>query len=227
MKRRYKLLIIIIIGSIMAILIHNDKKNDKVTLVAIGDSLSVALTPYGVNGTSFTDYLYEELSKQNKLKNYNYDYSYNHLTIKELNELIEKNNVDSGIPIKQLLSKANVITIAIGIDELADISIKRDIDNEDINNYITEYEIFLQSIREFYHNRIYLIGLYQVYSLTRNNIIDLNKKLRILSGKYNAYFIDIFPYTLDKDYYFSNDNYFLNYRIHKKISSIILNSLKI
>ena len=225
MKRRYKLLVIILFGSILAILIHNNRKNDKVTLVAIGDSLSVALTPYGVNGTSFTDYLYEELSKQNKIKNYNYDYSYNHLTIKELNELLEHNNIKKGIPIKQLLSKANIITIAIGIDELADTSLKKDIEKEDISNYLSEYEKLLQAIRDFYYNKIYIIGLYPVYNITNNNIIELNKRLKAISGKYNTYFIDIFPYTLDKEYYFSNDNYYLNYRIHKVISEIIFKSL--
>ena len=193
----------------------------------MGDSFSVALTPYGVVGTSFTDYLYEELSKQNKLKNYNYDYSYNHLTIKELNELLAHNNIKKGIPIKQLLSKANIITIAIGIDELADISLKKDIDNEDISNYISEYDKLLQVIRDFYHDRIYIIGLYPVYDFKKSRVIELNNKLRMLCGKYSVMFIDIFPYTMDKNNYYANDNYHLNYRIHKKISDIILESLRL
>ena len=225
MKRRYKLLLIILVGGILTILINNIRPKDKITLVAIGDSLSVALTPYGVVGTSFTDYISEYLDSKNKLDSYNYDYSYDHLTIKKLNDYMNNNNIKNKIPIKQLVKKGELVTIALGIDEIADISKRKEIDTDDINNYIVEYEKLFKSIRGFYKKRIVVVGLYPVINISKSIIIDINKKLSILCGKYNVDFIDIMPYALDKSYYFKNDNYYLNYKVHKRISEIIINSL--
>ena len=223
MKRRYKLLLIIVLGGLLAIFINNIRPKGKITLVAIGDSLSVALTPYGILGTSFTDYVKEYLESKSKLGMYNYDYSYDHLKIKEINEYMNSNKIKNKIPIKQIIKKSGIVTIAIGIDELADKSLRKEIDNDDISEFIDEYEILLKTMREFYHKRIVVVGLYPVINISKNTIIDINKKLSILCGKYNTDFIDIMPYSLDKTYYFKNDNYYLNYKVHKKISEIIIN----
>ena len=224
MKRRYKLLIIILVGVMFAVIINSVNPKNKITLVAIGDSLSSAQTPYGIVGKSFTDYLSDFLDKNNKLLKYNYDYSYDHLNINELNEYLENNTFKNGISIKQLISKSDILTIAIGIDEFADISLRKEIAIDDINNFIHKYEMILHNIRSFYKKKVIVIGLYQVNNIKQSNVIELNKKLSVLCGKYDAIFIDVLPYTINKEYYFSNSNYYLNYRIHKKIFEIIVNS---
>ena len=57
MKRRYKLLLIIVIGSVLAIVIYFQVHSSKLNLVAIGDGFSLGMTPYNVVGISFNDYL--------------------------------------------------------------------------------------------------------------------------------------------------------------------------
>ena len=222
MKRRYKLALIIITGCLITFFINSVVPKNKITLVAIGDSFSAALTPSGVVGTSFTDYTKEYLENKKLLDSYNYDYSYDHLLLTDLNDFLDNNTLRNGLAIKQLIAQADIITIAIGIDELADISLRKNIDNEVINNYITEYETILKQIRAFYKKKIIVAGLYPVYNVTKNDIVDLNKKMSVMCGKYDALFIDILPFAINSEYYFKPDSYYLNYKIHKKISEIIV-----
>ena len=224
MKRRYKLLIIIVVGTILGILINHTKANYKITIVAMGDSFSVAKTPYRIPGSSFTDYVSEYLDSENRLENYNYEYSIDHLTISDLVTNLDNNTIGtkSKTPIKQVLAKAEIITIAIGIDEFGDTSLRKDITEDDINEFIMKYKELLTKIREFYQKDIIIIGLYPVYNFKQSSAIEVNKKLSILCGNYNAKFIDIMPYAINDEYHFSNDYYYLNYKVHKKIAEIII-----
>ena len=93
MKRRYQLLLIIVIGGIFTIIINSTSITSKISLVALGDGLSLGMTPYNVAGNSFNDYLKEELENKNKLDNYNNEFSKEDLTIHELNEFLEDNKI--------------------------------------------------------------------------------------------------------------------------------------
>ena len=81
MKRRYKLLLIILIGAILTFIINSLRITTKTNFVAIGDGVSIGMTPYNVAGKSFNDYFKEKLELKNDLASYNYDFSYQYLTI--------------------------------------------------------------------------------------------------------------------------------------------------
>ena len=59
LKRRYKLLLIILIGGAITFLINTTSVKSKIDLVSIGDGLSLGMTPYNVAGNSFNDYIKE------------------------------------------------------------------------------------------------------------------------------------------------------------------------
>lgn len=219
MKRRYKLILIILIGTILTILINNIKVSSKTNFTAIGDGLSIGMTPYNVAGTSFNDYLKERLD----VDNYNTEFSYEHQTIHELNESLFLNKIGtfSKKPIKQTLAKSSLITIAIGIDEFAEKSLVQDIDTILIDTYLKEINELLQSIRTFYKKDIILIGLYPAYNFSKSDAIEVNSKLKIICGKYNASFIDILAISLNSKYYLEPSNYYLNYLAHKEIAKLI------
>ena len=118
MKRRYKLLLIILIGMVATIIINSCRLVPKTTVTALGDSLSLGMTPYNVAGTSFNDYLKERLENAKKLDVFNNEFSLNHLRIHELNDYLSDNVIGkyTRVPIKQTLAKSELITLAIGID---------------------------------------------------------------------------------------------------------------
>ena len=216
MKRRYKLLIIILLGIILTIFINSMHVTSKSSLTAFGDGLSIGMTPYNVVGTSFNDYLKDKL----KIDIYNIEFSYSNQTIHELNEHLSKNTLGkvSKTPIKQIIAKSNIITLAIGIDEFASKSLTEEISLDLIDEYLFEVNNFLSSIREFYDKDILVIGLYSANNFSKKDAIEVNSKLKTLCGKHNAFFLDILGLSLHEEYYLEESSYYMNYKAHKEIS---------
>lgn len=223
MKRRYKLLIIILIGVVVTILINFVSVKNNLTLVSLGDGLSLGMTPYNVAGTSFNDYLKEKIEKKRRLGEFNNEFSKEHLTIRELNDYLEDNAIGSftRIPIKQTLAKADIITIAIGLDEMADKSLVQNISGEQIDNYLIEMEKLFKSIRKFYEKNIVVIGLYPAYNFNKKDAIEVNSKLKNLCGKYNISFVDIIALSLNEKYYLEKNSYYMNYQAHSEIAKML------
>lgn len=223
MKRRYKLLIIILVGSIITIIINSIKVTDKSYITAIGDGFSLGMTPYNVAGMSFNDYFVDKLEKTNNFDGYNNEFSKVDLTINELNNYLKDNTKGSStkVPIKQTIAKSDIVTIAIGIDELAHKSLNQEISNLQIDEYLTDYASVLAQIRSFYQEKIIVLSLYPAYNFDKNDTIELNSRLKVICGKYNAFFIDVLAISLNKDYYLDNNSYYMNYKAHKKVAQLI------
>ena len=223
MKRRYKILLIIISGIIITIIINSVTLKNKLTLVSMGDGVSLGMTPYKVAGSSFNDYLKAILEENHKLDEYNNEFSQSHLKIHELNEIIEDNVLGkfTRIPIKQTIAKAEILTICIGMDELADDSLEDNMTIEIIENYLNEYQKLLKTIRTFYDKKIIIIGLYPTYNLEKKDIVEINNSLKKIAGKYNCQFLDILPFYLNAEYFLEKTSYYMNYKAHKKIAVML------
>ena len=219
MKRRYKLLIIILLGILITIIINNIQIKNKSSLVSLGDGLSIGMTPYNVAGTSFNDYLKDKLN----IDIYNNEFSYSNQTIHELNEHLSNNTRGkyTKTPINQTIDKASIITLAIGIDELASKSLTEEISLDIINTYIKEINTFLSTIRNYYDKPIIVIGLYPANNLSKKDAIEINSRLKVLCGKHNASFLDIISLSLHEEYYLKKSSYYMNYKAHEHISEDI------
>ena len=224
MKRRYKLLIIILVGAALTILINFVTFKNKLNLVSLGDGFSLGMTPYNVAGPSFNDYLKEYLEAKNKLANYNNEFSQAHLKAHELNDNLEDNALGkfTRIPIKQTIASAEILTISIGLDEFADLSIQNNLTSESADNYLKEMDTLLKTIREFYDKKIIIVGLYPAYKFDQKDAVEINTSLKKLAGKYNALFLDILAYYLNESYYLDKTSYYLNYKAHQKISEDLI-----
>lgn len=226
MKRRYKLIIIILIGSILTFLINTFKTSTKTNVTSLGDGFSIGITTHNIIGKSFNDYFVNLLEKNKDLNTYNYEFSYQHQTSHELNENIKGNNIGykSKIPIKQIIAKTDILTISIGMDEFASITSIDEIKPEMITNYIEEITQILSQIREFYDKKIILIGLYPTSNILQKDIIEINTRLKKVCGQYNTYFVDVLALSLNKEY--KEETIYLNYKAHEKISQIIYSIYK-
>lgn len=227
MKRRYKLLLIITLGALLTFLINFTTVKDKINLVSLGDGFSLGMTPYNVAGPSFNDYLKENIESQNKLGSYNNEFSIAHLRIHELNDYLEDNTLGkfTRVPIKQTIASSDIITLSIGLDEFADLSLQNNLTTEAMDNYLKEIEIFLKTIREFYDKKIIILGLYPAYKFDQKDAIEINSSLKKICGKYDAYFLDIIAYHLNKAHYLDKTSYYLNYEAHQKIAEELLQML--
>lgn len=224
MKRRYQLLIIILIGIALTILINSAVIENKITYVAIGDGVSLGMTAYNVVGYSYNDYLVERLDNKNKLQSFNNEYSIQHLTISELNELFEDNALGSKtkIPIKQTIAKGDLLVINIGMDEFIDLSIKNKIDNKRIDKFLEEYELFIKNIRLFYDKDIIIISLYPAYNFNKNLVYEINNGLQRIAVENKTKYLDITAISLNQSYYVDDSSYYMNYQGHKAIYNQLL-----
>ena len=220
MKRRYKLLLIIVCGCLITILLSKCSIKKEKYILALGDSISIGITPYNTKTKTFNDYLSEELHFY-----LNQEFSSNFFSTHYLKDNLSDNVVGTKTnkPIQQIIKNAQIITIAIGMDELIYLTTNEKIEKDKENVFIENYEKIISYIRKLTDKNIFIISLYPYKLLTNNDVIEINNKLKNLAIKYKTKYIDILAISLNRDYYFKETDYHLNYKAHKIIAKHILN----
>lgn len=212
-----KILAIALIGGLLSVIIYFFTQNNEITIVSLGDGLSLGMTPYGIEGISFNDYLKEDYLNKHELKKYIHEFSNAGKTIKELIYEIKENKSliikNETIEIKQAINQADILTIAIGMDELANIKITNQIKNE----YLHDYEELLSMVKVLNQNKVIIIGLYTWGKNDLLTIEKLNASLRDIALTNGFLFVDINKIMLNKEYYLSEESYYINYIGHKSI----------
>lgn len=225
---KYKILIILIIGTIIASAIYFNIDNSKVNLLTLGDGLSTGMTAYHVEGYDFNDYLIEYLNEDNKLENYYKSFNEIDETVTNLINKINNNisGVEEKTKIKQAIKEADIITIALGMDELNNYASKNNLGSTKINGYLKKYEELLKLIRALNDKKIFIIGLYSSNKINQTKIEKINAELQNLANTYKTEFIDISTIIEHKEFFTLNNNYYINYRGQKYIFEIIKNKLE-
>ena len=219
-----KIIMIALLGGILSIIIYFFTQNNEITIMSIGDGLSSGMTSYGIEGYSFNDYLKEDYLSKHELKNY-IEYASPNKTIKELIYEIKENKEimlkSKKIEIKQAINKSDILTIAIGMDELAHIKITNQIKNE----YLHDLEELLSMIKMLNGKKVIVISL---YTWGKNDILTIEKmnaSIRDIALTNNFLFIDINKIILEDNYFLTKDSYYINYIGHKRIYDEIKKSL--
>ena len=186
------------------------------------------MTVYHVEGYDYNDYLTEYLNEENKLGIYykyfnEVDETASNLVVKMQNNMA---NIDKKIKLKQAIKEADIITIALGMDELNNYAKKNTLGSTKINGFLKKYEEVLSFIRKLNDKKIYIIGLYQSYLINNTKIEKINKELQNLAEKNNCIFIDIENITEKNDFFIQKNNYYLNYKGQEYIFQKIRESLE-
>lgn len=223
MKRRYKLLLIVLSGMLITFLINISTNKEQINLVALGDSFALGYIDNKIVGISFNDYLKESINNLDSLNN---EFCIRNITISSLNNLLDKNTLGkkTNIPIKQIINQADILTIAIGIDEFNYYNNYYNVD-DNIDIFLDEYTKLIDNIRTFYSKKIIIISLYPFNGITNNTILKINNGLKDISIKYKAIYLDIMAYSLNNEYFYTKDSIYLNYRAHKNIAKCIVEQI--
>jgi len=226
-RRKYKLIIIILISALLAYGIYFVSKEDKLKIVALGDGISSGQTSFNIDGISFNDYLKDYYESKKLLKYFNTNYSYKNYKISDLINDMKINALvkNEKIYINQMLHKSDVITLAIGEEELVKLSITNDLDNEVLKKLIVEYDNLLFMLKKITDAKIILIGFYENKYLDKSDVIILNSEISNIAIKYKVTFINISDLMLNKEYYLDNNSYYFNYKGHKAIAQMIIHSI--
>ena len=182
-----KIILIALLGGILSIIIYFFTQNSEITIVSLGDGISLGMTPYDIEGISFNDYLKEYYEEKHELKNYIHEFSNAGKTIKELIYEIKENKSltikNEKIEIKQAINQADILTIAIGMDELANTNITSKTKNE----YLHDLEELLSMISMLNQNKVIIISL---YSWGKNDLLTIEQINSVSFDSSNNYYKD-------------------------------------
>ncbi len=210
-----KLILLTLLGVIFTFIIYYYTKNDNLTILALGDGLSSGMTSYNIEGYSFNDYLREDYKLLHKLNRY-YEYAYANLTIKELDYHIKANDTilykDKQIELQQAINEADILTLAIGLDELANIKITSQVRHE----FTTDFKELISTIKSLNHKQVIVLGIYNTNNHDALSTSKINAIIRDITLSNNFTYVDI-SNLITNNYFLTNNSHYLNYEAHKLI----------
>ena len=202
-----KKIISTILVVIILFLIYSLNINKKIYYVSLGDYLS-----YGINNLELVDNNYSDNIKtyyKNNLDNYvNYS-SFDDYRVMDFmndinyNKVVKYNNKD--YKLQNLLIKANLMTISIGMNDLI---YKKNIDYNYIDTLLNDINELLILIRKYNKDKIYFLSFYNV--INNEEIIEYaNLKLNKICSENNINYVDISKLDsyIIKGNYPTNDGY--------------------
>ena len=196
-----KKIIFTILVVLIIFLIYFFNRSEKTYYVSLGDYLS-----YGINNLNNVNNSYSNNIKDHYKENLNNYVNYSNYDDYRVMDLINDINYNKGViyedkeyKLQNLLIKANLITLSIGMNDLIYKSkIKINL-YEYTDELLSDIEKLLMLIRKYNKDEIYLLGFYNV--IGNDSIIDYaNKRLEIICRKNKINFVDI---TLLKNYIIS------------------------
>lgn len=205
-----KKIIFTILVVLITFLIYFFNRSEKIYYVSLGDYLSYGINNFKNVNNSYSNNI-KEYHKQNLDKYVNYS-SYDDYRVMDLINDINYNKTviyeDKEYKLQNLLIKANLITISIGMNDLI---YKSNYDTdlyEYTDDLLKDIERLLILIRKYNKDEIYFLSFYNV--IGNENLIEYaNKRLEIICNKNKIKLVDISllnNYIIDK-LYPTNDGY--------------------
>lgn len=221
---RKKIILTILVGSVLTFFIYKIFYHEDMNIMTLGDGVGTGLTAYNVKGYSYNDYLKDYYEKNSILKEYITEFSNAEETTETLILKLQNNYTleSTGLSITQAISKAKILTVSIGMNEL---SHKMEIETEEIETYINNIEKIFKLLRIYNKKEIFLTSLYETSFLNNTKVTEINNRLKQLCDTYQVHFIDITNILKNKEYIFNNTSFYFNYRGHRYISEEILKHL--
>ena len=221
---RKKIILTILVGSVLTFFIYKIFYHEDMNIMTLGDGVGTGLTAYNVKGYSYNDYLKDYYEKNSILKEYITEFSNAEETTETLILKLQNNYTleSTGLSITQAISKAKILTVSIGMNEL---SHKMEIETEEIETYINNIEKIFKLLRIYNKKEIFLTSIYETSFLNNTKVTEINNRLKQLCDTYQVHFIDITNILKNKEYIFNNTSFYFNYRGHRNISEEILKHL--
>ncbi len=184
-----KKIIFTILVFVIIFLIYSFNISEKTYYLSLGDYLS-----YGINNFENVDNSYSNNIKEyykKKLDNYvNYSTLDDYRVMDLMNDINYNKEItfnNKQYKLQNLLIKANLITISIGMNDLI---YKKNIDYNYIDNLLNDIDNLLILIRKYNKDKIYFLSFYNIIN-DKDMIQYANKKIQNICDKNNINFVDI------------------------------------
>lgn len=207
-----KKIIIMLLFIGLPILIYLMTVNNKIYYVALGDSLAAGQNPYGKTAYGYADYVADNLKSKNKLAFYTKKFAVSgYRTVDLIHDINTNKKVlieGEEITIKHALTKADVVTISIGANDLfykmginsMDLAYYSEIDlKRYVDEVVFDIEKLVVLVQKYCKEDIILVGYYNpIWHMKKSYAKEIepvfvyaNDKMKTLSEKYKVYYVDI------------------------------------
>ena len=226
-----KKIISILILFLSCYFIYNLTIDNELFYLSIGDGIAKGITDEGnVSEYNYTDSIKNYLTSKNKLKGFNSSFVDKDYRITDLLRIIKyKEEIvvnNDHISINELLKKADIVTISLGMNELY---YKILVDNNNIYSYIdgmlSDMELLLKEVDRYNHKKVIVLGYYNTTNNNNDIFNYVNYKLKNIVEKRGFEFIDIDKIINNNNYFTNNTNFYLNNEGYQKISQIIVEKI--
>ena len=227
-----KKIISILILFLSCYFIYNLTIDNELFYLSIGDGIAKGITDDGnVSEYNYTDSIKNYLTSKNKLKGFNNSFVDKDYRITDLLRIIKyKEEIvvnNDHISINELLKKADIVTISLGMNELY---YKILVDNNNIYSYIdgmlSDMELLLKEVDRYNHKKVIVLGYYNTTDNNKDIFNYVNYKLKNIVNKRGFEFVDVDKIINNNTNYFTNNtNFYLNNEGYQKISQIIVEKI--
>ena len=225
-KLKKVIILFIILIFVFTIYVFNIDK--EIYYVALGDSLAAGQNPYNQIGYGYSDYVNNYLKENNLLEYYTKDFAESGYRVVDIqrdineNKKITINGEEKGI--KEILRKADLITLSIGANDIFyKIGIKN-ISNVDLNeitnlnSYINEtlndLEKLIIDIQKYFKKNMILVGYYNPLAATSSEycreleplFTKINSGMKKIAKEHNIYFVEVYEIFRENPEYLPNPN---------------------
>ena len=244
MNRKVKFLILL--GSVLIIFfIYMVTYHDGYNYVALGDGISSGINSFGVENYSYSDYLKDELDKNNRLRFYTKDFSEKGYSINDLYDDIINNKVvfvdGEKMSIRKVLRESNLVTLAIGSNDFLkvfnysindEIIEKIEMDKTEyfkkIDTIVQDMDKLLKEIKKYVKGKIIVVGYYNP-SIEDNSLDEIVKYANFMvegiTDDNGVDFLNMHNELKYKDYFSNPSDMHLNQEGYRKISTLLLKKL--
>lgn len=223
-----KKVLLILILFLSCYFIYNFTIDKQLSYLTLGDCLSKGTNEYGVAIKGYSDYIRNYLVNQNILKDYNKTFTSNDYRIIDIIKILSYNEKRDNYSLNRLIKESDIITISLGMTELYNKIEKKD---QNIYTYIdtmiNDYTKILDYVNKFHHEKVFILGYYNVLG-TSNDVFDYaNYKLEKECQKRKFIYINLSKTLNNNPNYFSKKGTFIpNNEGYEKISQIIVEKLQ-
>lgn len=203
MRKRYKLLLIIVISFILVFFIYFKLKKNKFIYLSFASAQKSITYEY-------EDYVNDSL----KNKNYMY-YKYNNNVANMDLLLIKLNNNDRNI--NYYIKNANFITFYINTRELNNY---KNLTEDIITDYLNNFKAILMHFNKLNNQPILVINLY-----SKQKFADINIKIKQIVDEMEFMYIDESFFQVN-EYIQYNDELHLTYKGHNHLANYIIEYIK-
>ncbi len=202
-----KKIIITILVIIIIFLIYSSNVSEKTYFVSLGDQLSFGINNFDKVENNYSENIKEYYKKF--LKNYvNYS-SVDDYRVMDLINDINYNKIitynSNNYKLQNLLIKANLIVISIGMNDLI---YKKNLNYDYVDNLLDDINTLLELVRKYNKDEIYFLSFYNI--IDNSEVIEYaNGKLRNICKKNKVNYVDISDLDnyIIKGIYPTNDGY--------------------